>query len=128
MSPTTSLSVLTAGIANLCKRTVFVTLPMFIIFELIDLVSSANASGAVNGSTAHSLASSDNKSCTVVIAKCKEGLLLPMWRPQGNLSTGDKAARATVYMAAMIYMFLGVSIIADRFMVDTEVITSKEKL
>lgn len=127
MSPTTSLSVLTAGIANLCKRTVFVTLPMFIIFELIDLVSSANASGAVNGSTAHSLASSDNKSCTVVIAKCKEGLLLPMWRPQGNLSTGDKAARATVYMAAMIYMFLGVSIIADRFMAAIEVITSKEK-
>ena len=50
-----------------------------------------------------------------------------MWTPAGNLSAGDKAARATVYFAAMAFMFLGVSIIADRFMAAIEVITSKEK-
>lgn len=50
-----------------------------------------------------------------------------MWMPQKNLSAGDKAARATVYMAGMIFMFLGVSIIADRFMAAIEVITSKER-
>ena len=65
-------------------------------------------------------------SCQIV-SKCKEGMLIPMWRPQGNLSTGDKAARATVYFAALCFMFLGVSIIADRFMASIEVITSKER-
>ncbi|XP_030627643.1 sodium/calcium exchanger 3 isoform X6 [Chanos chanos] len=40
---------------------------------------------------------------------------------------GDKIARVIVYFVAMIYMFLGVSIIADRFMAAIEVITSQEK-
>ncbi|XP_029349238.1 sodium/calcium exchanger 3 isoform X5 [Echeneis naucrates] len=40
---------------------------------------------------------------------------------------GDKIARVIVYFVALIYMFLGVSIIADRFMAAIEVITSQEK-
>ncbi|KAJ7984069.1 hypothetical protein DPEC_G00366100 [Dallia pectoralis] len=40
-------------------------------------------------------------------------------------SMGDKVARVIVYAVAMIYMFLGVSIIADRFMAAIEVITSQ---
>ncbi|ETE65103.1 Sodium/calcium exchanger 2, partial [Ophiophagus hannah] len=58
--------------------------------------------------------------------KCQPGVLLPVWQPD-NPSFGDKAARAIVYFVAMMYMFLGVSIIADRFMASIEVITSKEK-
>ena len=65
--------------------------------------------------------------CNRDASPCKKGILLPMWKPQGNLSTGDKAARATVYFAGMVFMFLGVSIIADRFMAAIEVITSKER-
>uniref|UniRef100_A0A3P9B2E3 Solute carrier family 8 member 4b n=1 Tax=Maylandia zebra TaxID=106582 RepID=A0A3P9B2E3_9CICH len=42
-------------------------------------------------------------------------------------SVGDKVARAIVYFVALIYMFLGMSIIADRFMSSIEVITSQEK-
>ncbi|XP_018118411.1 sodium/calcium exchanger 1 isoform X2 [Xenopus laevis] len=57
---------------------------------------------------------------------CKEGVILPIWEPQ-NPSLGDKIARATVYFVAMVYMFLGVSIVADRFMSSIEVITSQEK-
>ncbi|XP_071752529.1 solute carrier family 8 member 4b isoform X7 [Centroberyx gerrardi] len=49
-----------------------------------------------------------------------------MWNPQ-NPSVGDKVARAIVYFVALIYMFLGMSIIADRFMSSIEVITSQEK-
>ncbi|XP_062296092.1 sodium/calcium exchanger 3 isoform X6 [Scomber scombrus] len=40
---------------------------------------------------------------------------------------GDKIARVIVYFVALIYMFLGVSIIADRFMAAIEVITSQER-
>ncbi|NXS57725.1 NAC2 protein, partial [Brachypteracias leptosomus] len=58
--------------------------------------------------------------------RCQPGVLLPVWQPD-NPSLGDKAARAIVYFVAMMYMFLGVSIIADRFMASIEVITSKEK-
>uniref|UniRef100_A0A3Q3KD08 Calx-beta domain-containing protein n=1 Tax=Monopterus albus TaxID=43700 RepID=A0A3Q3KD08_MONAL len=54
------------------------------------------------------------------------GVVLPVWNPQ-NPSVGDKVARAIVYFVALIYMFLGMSIIADRFMSSIEVITSQEK-
>uniref|UniRef100_A0A7N6APY2 Calx-beta domain-containing protein n=1 Tax=Anabas testudineus TaxID=64144 RepID=A0A7N6APY2_ANATE len=57
---------------------------------------------------------------------CSRGVLLPVWEPV-NPSFGDKVARATVYFVALAYMFLGVSIIADRFMASIEVITSQEK-
>lgn len=69
----------------------------------------------------------DASNCTRDAEECRPGMIIPMWTPVGNLSGGDKAARAIVYMAAMIYMFLGVSIVADRFMAAIEVITSKEK-
>uniref|UniRef100_A0A8C6UZI0 Solute carrier family 8 member 3 n=1 Tax=Neogobius melanostomus TaxID=47308 RepID=A0A8C6UZI0_9GOBI len=46
---------------------------------------------------------------------------------QHDPSMGDKIARVIVYFVALIYMFLGVSIIADRFMAAIEVITSQEK-
>ncbi|XP_012873444.1 PREDICTED: sodium/calcium exchanger 1 isoform X1 [Dipodomys ordii] len=58
--------------------------------------------------------------------ECKQGVILPIWEPQ-EPSFGDKIARATVYFVAMVYMFLGVSIIADRFMSSIEVITSQER-
>ncbi|TRY87424.1 hypothetical protein DNTS_017185, partial [Danionella cerebrum] len=58
--------------------------------------------------------------------ECKEGVILPIWVPE-NPSFGDKLARATVYFVGLIYMFLGVSIIADRFMASIEVITSQER-
>uniref|UniRef100_A0A8C6UDQ3 Solute carrier family 8 member 1b n=1 Tax=Neogobius melanostomus TaxID=47308 RepID=A0A8C6UDQ3_9GOBI len=58
--------------------------------------------------------------------ECVKGVILPVWEPI-NPSFGDKVARATVYFVALVYMFLGVSIIADRFMASIEVITSQEK-
>ncbi|XP_023652037.2 sodium/calcium exchanger 1b isoform X2 [Paramormyrops kingsleyae] len=67
----------------------------------------------------------NSSSCTGTY-ECAPGVLLPVWEPQ-NPSFGDKVARATVYFVALVYMFLGVSIIADRFMASIEVITSQEK-
>ncbi|KAM9355809.1 sodium/calcium exchanger 3 isoform 2-T2 [Pholidichthys leucotaenia] len=59
-------------------------------------------------------------------SKCQSGIILPIWYPE-DPSMGDKIARVIVYFVALIYMFLGVSIIADRFMAAIEVITSQEK-
>ncbi|XP_026195169.1 sodium/calcium exchanger 3 isoform X1 [Anabas testudineus] len=59
-------------------------------------------------------------------SKCQAGIILPIWYPE-DPSMGDKIARVIVYFVALIYMFLGVSIIADRFMAAIEVITSQER-
>ncbi|XP_078089537.1 sodium/calcium exchanger 3 isoform X2 [Mustelus asterias] len=66
-----------------------------------------------------------NNSC-VGSYECKTGVVLPIWYPE-DPSLGDKIARVIVYFVALIYMFLGVSIVADRFMASIEVITSQEK-
>ncbi|XP_033833334.1 sodium/calcium exchanger 2b [Periophthalmus magnuspinnatus] len=57
---------------------------------------------------------------------CRPGILLPVWEP-ADPGLGQKVARAVVYFVSLMYMFMGVSIIADRFMASIEVITSQEK-
>lgn len=59
---------------------------------------------------------------------CKEdGLFLKVWTPQIGISVGDRFARGAVYFFALSYLFIGVSIVSDRFMAAIEVITSQEK-
>ena len=65
--------------------------------------------------------------CSRAASVCKPGVILPVWTPIENLHTGDTIARAFVYGFSLAYLFLGVSIIADRFMAAIEVITSQEK-
>uniref|UniRef100_A0AAX7U8J2 Calx-beta domain-containing protein n=1 Tax=Astatotilapia calliptera TaxID=8154 RepID=A0AAX7U8J2_ASTCA len=60
------------------------------------------------------------------VTVCKPGILLPVWYPE-NPGVGYQVTRAVVYFLSLMYMFLGVSIIADRFMASIEVITSQEK-
>uniref|UniRef100_A0A665TB43 Sodium/calcium exchanger 2-like n=1 Tax=Echeneis naucrates TaxID=173247 RepID=A0A665TB43_ECHNA len=57
---------------------------------------------------------------------CRPGILLPVWLPL-NPPLGEQTGRAIIYFLCLMYMFLGVSIIADRFMASIEVITSQEK-
>ena len=52
---------------------------------------------------------------------CRPGVLLPVWEPQHNLCTGDTIWREIIYFLCLCYCFLGVSIIADRFMAAIEV-------
>ena len=60
--------------------------------------------------------------------ECKDGIMIPAWLTPGN-ATGPAltAAKAFVYIIAMFFMFLGISIISDRFMASIEIITSQEK-
>lgn len=55
---------------------------------------------------------------------CRPGIILPVWQPN-RPGLGDQVARAVVYFVSLMYMFLGVSIVADRFMASIEVITSQ---
>ncbi|KAM6912977.1 sodium/calcium exchanger 3 [Xenentodon cancila] len=81
--------------------------------------------GSEARTTPSPLLSPGNATCKGT-SKCQMGIILPIWYPE-DPSMGDKIARVIVYFVAMIYMFLGVSIIADRFMAAIEVITSQEK-
>lgn len=58
---------------------------------------------------------------------CQEGLMLPVWLPQDNLTLSERVKRGIVYFSVLAYLFIGVSIVSDRFMAAIEVITSKEK-
>ena len=106
-----------------------VSLLLIVYVTISDQFVAASADNITTGlSTQATTAKPKDKAvCKRDADECKPGLILPVWEPSGDLGPGDKAARATVYMAAMIYMFLGVSIVADRFMASIEVITSKEK-
>ncbi|CAF0799879.1 unnamed protein product [Adineta ricciae] len=70
-----------------------------------------------------------SNTCLKINTSCstQDGLLIPLWRPQEGISTGDRIARAIVYLLALIYLFIGVAIISDRFMASIEVITSQKR-
>lgn len=91
-----------------------------LLLALLTLLSLANDVQAIKLDANGTCKSSAN-------TKCQPGIVLPVWQPSLNLSLGDKLARAVVYFSTLLYCFLGVSIIADRFMAAIEVITSKEK-
>lgn len=59
--------------------------------------------------------------------KCEPGLVIPLWRPVENLNQIDLVFRGLVYFLILMYLFIGVSIVSDRFMAAIEVITSQEK-
>ena len=60
-------------------------------------------------------------------ARCEKGLVIPIWHPVENLELFDIVFRGIVYFLILFYLFIGVSIISDRFMAAIEVITSQEK-
>nr|CAD2145396.1 unnamed protein product [Meloidogyne enterolobii] len=54
-------------------------------------------------------------------------MLVPIWKPFLDLGTEDRFLRGIIYFFVIAYLFLGVSIVADRFMSSIEVITSMER-
>ncbi|XP_075982859.1 sodium/calcium exchanger 3 isoform X2 [Anticarsia gemmatalis] len=61
------------------------------------------------------------------VLACSDGLVLPAWLPLEDVPTLEIAFRGVVYFLALMYLFIGVSIVSDRFMAAIEVITSREK-
>ena len=57
--------------------------------------------------------------------RCGEGTMLTNWFPTESI--WDRGGRIFLYGFALFYCFLGIAIIADKFMVAIEVITAKEK-
>lgn len=72
------------------------------------------------------LANRSSSSSCAGNTQCVEGVVLPVWLPK-DPPFPERLVRATIYFVALMYMFVGVSIIADHFMASIEVITSQER-
>lgn len=96
-----------------------------LLFCRLDVSASLSVSLSAQGNSSSGISSSvpPKRSCTELVV-CKPGILLPVWLPQ-DPGKGEQAGRAVLYFSCLLYMFLGVSIIADRFMAAIEVITSQ---
>ena len=58
---------------------------------------------------------------------CGDGLIVPIWRPYTKLTGGDRFGRGLLYILLMVWLFIGVAIVSDRFMESIEMITAQEK-
>lgn len=99
---------------------------LFFSFIFFSIVLHA---AATDLNQSNSLDHHSNGTCLKIRTNCslQDGLLIPSWKPQEGISLGDRISRATVYLLALIYLFIGVAIISDRFMASIEVITSQKR-
>ncbi|KAG7254518.1 hypothetical protein CRUP_036243 [Coryphaenoides rupestris] len=104
------------GYISMGVALLFLSHPVLLLFII---PSSLEASSVTNSSVTNRTKCGGN-------TECMPGLFLPVWLPR-DPPLGEKLARATIYFLGLMYMFLGVSIIADRFMASIEVITSQER-
>ncbi|XP_077361786.1 sodium/calcium exchanger 2a isoform X2 [Festucalex cinctus] len=108
------------------------TVPVLLVVVLLSNPSTSfrpqvveRASGPLPPEPSTNITGSEKRTCTGKVV-CKPGILLPVWSPL-NPPQGERAGRAVIYFLCLMYIFLGVSIIADRFMASIEVITSQVK-
>jgi len=126
-----------SGLPNLAKLRHFLLLSLLLLGLFLIPFSQAqknatddSSSSSEEGSGSGSGDSSSEEGSKEEINEdeiCDEGLVLPVWQPQDGLTAGDRMFRGIVYFIAMIYMFIGVSIVSDKFMESIEVITAKER-
>jgi len=62
---------------------------------------------------------------------CKDGLIIPLWKGSGEYGTqfsmAERFGRGLIYIVLMLYLFIGVAIVSDKFMESIEAITAAEK-
>eukprot|EP00090_Calanus_glacialis_P006058 TRINITY_DN1474_c0_g1_i2.p1 TRINITY_DN1474_c0_g1~~TRINITY_DN1474_c0_g1_i2.p1 ORF type:complete len:927 (-),score=231.70 TRINITY_DN1474_c0_g1_i2:454-3234(-) len=58
---------------------------------------------------------------------CDDGLLIPLWPGTDDMSMGDRFGRGLLYGVLMLWLFIGVAIVSDKFMESIEMITAQEK-
>ena len=54
---------------------------------------------------------------------CDDGLVVPLWPGTDDMSIGDRMGRGLLYAILMLYLFIGVAIVSDKFMESIETIT-----
>ena len=97
--------------------------------RLLPVVGNANAPNNLPllallllGLATDQVAGGTNCSAADATRNCVDGMVVPIWKPYLDLTVGDRVLRGIIYFFAIAYLFLGVSIVADRFMSSIEVL------
>jgi len=83
------------------------------------------ATAAVQATEEDEVAVADNKGNEGI--NCDDGLIIPIWPGHEEMSMGDRFGRGLLYGTLMLYLFIGVAIVSDKFMESIEMITAQEK-
>jgi hypothetical protein len=65
--------------------------------------------------------------CNNMMMECMPGIILPIWLPRENLSTGIIAGRAILYSICFIYVMAGLKVITDKFMESIDIIMAHDR-
>ncbi|CAG2169985.1 unnamed protein product [Oppiella nova] len=103
------------------------TSPIHLLAAVTSLLQDSIPTVPLNSNQTNSLTNISLMSSSGAVSdgQCLDGLFLPFW-PHYD-STGLIVFHGIVYFLALIYIFVGVAIIADRFMGAIEEITSQEQ-
>ncbi len=45
---------------------------------------------------------------------CRNGILLPIWKPDDEFILSQHIVRALIYALLLVYLFIGISVLSDR--------------
>lgn len=100
------------------RRSLGFGIGILLVIALSAATASVTNGGSVSGTPANrsirAAATPSGQHAVDDDTTCEDGLLLSVWTPQDNLTTGDRFARGMVYFFALLYLFIGVSIVSDR--------------
>ena len=76
-----------------------------LILLVISFASFTLVYGATNLNQSNGSPLTSSQTCAKIRTNCtQDGLIIPLWRPQTGISTGDRISRAIVYLLALIYL------------------------
>ena len=71
---------------------------------------------AKNGTSSANASSSASASDVVDPgAVCRNGILLPIWKPDDEFILSQHIVRAFIYALLLVYLFIGISVLSDRY-------------
>ena len=48
-------------------------------------------------------------------AVCRNGIVLPIWKPDDEFILSQHIVRAFIYALLLVYLFIGISVLSDRY-------------
>jgi len=95
------------------------------LFLMGMMVASTMATNTIHQHTTDAAAAADPDASRGI--NCDDGLIIPLWPGTDDMSAGDRFGRGLLYAVFMLYLFIGVAIVSDKFMESIEMITAQEK-
>ncbi len=72
------------------------------------------ATEAENGTSSANASASDSDEVDPETV-CRNGILLPIWKPDDEFILSQHIVRACIYGLLLVYLFIGISVLSDRY-------------